>query len=123
VALCGALLLAAPAPAQQQATLEGSWSGSGTVELPSGATERARCRATFRRQSQDAFTMSAVCATASTRVVQTGTLERYSATRFGGNFYNAEYGVSGSVVISVRGNTLIATLEGGGGSGRFQLSR
>src|SRR5262245_25772945 len=63
--LAGACLLAAaPAAVSQQAkpqpaSLEGSWSGGGTVVFPSGSREKARCRATFRRQTSSSFAMSA----------------------------------------------------------------
>ncbi len=87
----------------QQARLDGSWSGSGRVTLPSGATENARCRATFRRQSGNTFGMSAQCATASVRVAQTAALARVGTNRFAGDFYNAEYAMSGTITITVHG--------------------
>ncbi len=117
-----AALSAGPATAEP-ASLEGSWSGSGTVVLPSGESERARCRATFRRQSSDTFTMRAVCSTASTSVAQTAELTRTSGSRYSGEFFNSEYGISGSIRISVSGSSLSASLSGGGGTGRFHLSR
>ena len=50
-AALGALLVAAsPGHAQRGgpfAGLSGSWSGSGTIELQSGGTERIRCRASY----------------------------------------------------------------------------
>jgi hypothetical protein len=107
----------------QQATLEGSWSGGGTVVLPSGDHENARCRATFRRRSGNNFGMNAVCATASVRVVQTAKLVQVSANHFSGGFYNSEYDVSGSITITVHGNRLSASLSAGGGTGHFNLSR
>ncbi len=67
--------------------------------------------------------MSAQCATASGRVAQTGTLERVGANRFTGNFYNAEYSVSGTITIAVQGNSLNASLSGGGASAYFTLRR
>ena len=107
----------------QQAGLDGSWSGSGRVTLPSGATESARCRATFRRQSDNTFGMSAQCATASVRVAQTAALARVGADQFTGDFYNAEYAMSGTITITVHGNKLNASLSGGGGSASFALSK
>ena len=67
--------------------------------------------------------MNAVCASASGRVVQTGELSRVSATRFVGEFNNPQYGITGSITISVRGSSLTASLSGGGGSAQFNLSR
>ena len=122
VVFAACLLAASPPTLAQQASLEGTWSGGGTVILPSGDRERARCRVTFRRVG-NGFGMNANCATSSTRVAQTAELSRISATRFSGQFYNAEYSISGSIVISVQGNHLSASLNGGGGSAYFNLSR
>jgi hypothetical protein len=113
----------APPARGQQAGLEGSWSGSGRVVLPSGATERASCQALFRRQGANAFHMSARCATSSARVAQTAGLVRIGANRFSGHFYNAEYAISGTINVTLRGDRLSASLTGGGGSAFFQLSR
>jgi hypothetical protein len=107
----------------QQAGLEGSWSGGGRLVLSQGATEKARCRATFRRQSANTFGMSTRCATASARVAQTAVLERVGANQFAGQFYNAEHAVSGTITIAVHGNKLNASLSGGGASALLTLSK
>lgn len=111
------------APAQQLASLEGSWSGSGQVHFPSGASENARCRASFRKAGGNSFSMNATCATQSARVSQTANVERVGANRFVGDFYNPEYNVSGSITISLRGSGLSASMSGGGASAQFNLSK
>ena len=114
----------APHPAMAQAAnLQGTWSGGGRVVLPSGDTERARCRASFQQQSARTFSMSAVCATASTRIAQVARVQRVSASSFEGQFYNREHDISVTIRISVRGDRLSASLSGGGGRGAFSLSR
>lgn len=119
-----ALWASAPHPAiAQTANLQGAWSGSGRVVLPSGDAERARCRATFQQQSARTFSMSAVCATASTRIAQVARVQRVSASKFEGQFYNREHDISGTIRISVQGDRLSASLSGGGGRGTFSLSR
>jgi hypothetical protein len=123
VVAAGILAAASPPAVGQQASLEGTWNGTGTVIFPSGERERARCRATFRRQSSSRFGMNAVCATASTRVAQSAQLARTSANRFSGEFYNSEYSFSGSIAITVQGNRLSAALAGGGGTAHFNLTR
>ena len=122
VAVLGALMLSTVGAAAQPVSLEGYWSGGGVVVFPSGDRESARCRATFRRAGSG-FGMNAVCATASARVAQSAQLARISANRFAGEFYNAEYSMSGSITITVRGNHISAALNGGGGSAHFNLSR
>ncbi len=116
-----ALPLFEPADAADDA-ITGSWSGTGTVIFPSGESEKARCRATFRPAGNGA-TMSATCATASARVQQVATVDRVSPGRYRGDFRNDEFGISGSIRIVVSGNSLHASLSGGGGSAEFNLSR
>ena len=108
---------------QQQASLEGAWSGSGRIVFPSGEAERASCRASFSRRAANSFRMSAVCATPSVRLVQSATVERVSANSFAGSFFNSEYNVSGDISITLRGDRLSAQLSGGGGSASFALGR
>ena len=124
-----AFVVAGPVSAQlaQKASigdmgLVGIWNGGGKIILPSGDTERARCRAQFR-QSGRTVQMSATCATASIRVMQTADLGWVGGNRYTGQFFNAEYGVSGSIIITVHGKRLVATLNGGGGAAQLVLTR
>jgi hypothetical protein len=112
---------ASPAQAQQ-ISLAGSWNGGGTVSLPSGGTEKVRCRAIFNQSGKGA-TMSATCASASTKVTQYADLTRTSGNKYAGDFTNPEFGISGSIRVTVNGNSLSASLQGGGGSAFINLSR
>jgi hypothetical protein len=115
--------LAAPVPAiAQAATISGTWNGGGVVTLPSGNTERVRCRATISQRGDQAY-MTAMCATPSMRVNQTAELVRVSANRFTGDYLNRDYGVSGSIRVTVSGNSLNASLSGGGGSAQISMNR
>jgi hypothetical protein len=116
-----AISAATPSSAQS-AIITGVWNGSGVVTTSSGNTERVRCRAVFNQRGDAAF-MNAVCATPSLRVIQSAELVRVSANRFTGSYLNQEYGVSGSIQITVSGNSLSASLSGGGGSGQLSMSR
>ena len=107
----------------RQRGLSGSWSGVGTIQLPSGDSERVRCRARFRSDSGDLYSMSAVCASSSARAAQTAVLERVGSNSYAGSFYNTEYNYSGSIYITVNGNRLRASLSGGGASGHISLRR
>lgn len=106
-----------------EAGLEGAWSGGGHIVFPSGEREHARCRAHFRRQGGSSFDMSATCATPSVKVQQSAEITRVSSDRYRGEFQNQEYGISGSIRITINGNTLNASLNGGGGSAQFNLRR
>lgn len=114
---------AVPTLAQDRSVLGGTWHGGGYLVLPSGDRERANCRATFRNQGGSSYSMTAVCATASTRVQQSAEIVRTGGGNFAGSFYNAEYGISGSIALRLSGNRLSASLNGGGGSAQFSLRR
>lgn len=104
------------------AALDGSWSGGGTVTFPSGAVEKASCRATYRRAGSG-YAMNGVCATPSGRAAQTASLRRVSANRYSGTFHNAEYDISGSITVTVNGNSQSVHLNGSGASASIHLRR
>jgi hypothetical protein len=113
---------AAPASAAADG-LAGSWRGNGSIVLPSGATEKARCRVSFSKQGGRSYSMNAVCASSSARVAQTASLEQVSANRFAGDFTNSDYGVTGTIHLTLSGNSLSANLNGGGARAFFNLNR
>ena len=121
--VAGDSLIEAKPVAAQGVSLEGAWSGGGQIVFPSGEKERARCRASFRKQGGNSYGMSATCATASAKVQQTAEISLVSGNRYRGEFFNQEFGISGSVRITVNGNRLNASLSGGGGSAEFSLNR
>src|SRR5262249_50893677 len=104
-----ALALIASVPATSQparkrfAGLEGSWSGGGTVSFASGSTERARCRANYRRAGSTSYTLNGTCATASGRASQTASVRQVGENRYAGSFYNSEYGISGVISVVLHG--------------------
>ena len=61
------------------ASLEGSWSGGGTVSF-AGGKEQARCKARFSRAGAHSYTVNATCATASGRAAQTATVRQSEPT-------------------------------------------
>jgi hypothetical protein len=121
--LFAAYVLVAPVKAAIAAGIEGSWSGSGTVTLSNGAREKARCRATFNHAGGRTYAMSATCATASAKVSQTAILSQNTANRFGGTFYNPEFGVTGRIRVIVNGARQTVYLSGSAGHAVFNMSR
>ncbi|MEZ5816674.1 MAG: hypothetical protein R3D44_06305 [Hyphomicrobiaceae bacterium] len=125
-ALVAALLGTSASPlvaTAQSSGLEGSWGGGGRIVFPSGETERASCRARFRHRGGNSYYMSAICATASTRVQQTAEIRRVGGNVYRGDFFNEEHGIAGHIRITVSGSRLSASLKGGGGSAHFSLRR
>jgi len=105
------------------ASLEGSWSGGGSVSFASGAKEHARCRAHYRRAGMSSYTVNATCATASGRASQIATVRQVSENRYSGSFYNSEYSISGVIDIVVRGASQTVRLLSESGSAVINLSR
>jgi hypothetical protein len=67
--------------------------------------------------------MTATCATSDVRVTQTASLDRTGPNQFIGDFFNSDFGVSGTIKITLNGNTLTAALNGDKGSAIMSLSR
>jgi hypothetical protein len=103
----------------QPASLEGSWSGGGVVSFASGASERARCRA----RSPTTYALTATCATASGRATQSASVRQVGGNSYQGSFYNNEYNVSGTIHVTVRGNSQNVHLSSGAGSASLHLTR
>src|SRR5215831_20413266 len=105
------------------ASLEGSWSGGGTVSFASGSREQARCRARYSRAGKDGYTVNAICATASGRAAQTARVRPVGNNRYSGNFYNSEYSISGVIDIVVHGSSQTVRLISDSASAVLNLSR
>ena len=113
-----------PGPGESQAVnLEGTWSGGGPVTFATGQREQARCRAHYRRRSNSGYVVTTVCATASARAEQTAVLRMIGENKYRGNFYNSEYGVSGTVYVVVRGNTQSVKVTSSAGWASFTFKR
>jgi hypothetical protein len=115
-----AVVGAQPAMAQ---SLEGSWSGGGSVAFTSGQHERARCRAQYRRASATPYTVTATCATPSGSATQTATVRQVGGNTYQGQFHNSEYNVSGRIYVTVGGNRQSVRLTSESGSASLDLRR
>jgi hypothetical protein len=102
-------------------SLEGTWSGGGSVNFASGSTERAKCRASFSRSSATSYRVSGTCATQSGKVTQNSEVFKTTANRYRGNFHNPEFDISGTIAIVVNGRSMTATLTTSSGTGVINL--
>ncbi len=119
--LVAAPLLSVPAHA---ASLKGVWTGGGYVTPNSGARERAKCRVTYRAKGGNRYTAIARCATASLGgITQTAALRRIKKDTYAGKFYNAQYGVSGSIYVKVKGTRQSMSLRSANGRARLSLRK
>jgi hypothetical protein len=121
--LAGLAVAVAEPVASRSRGLEGSWSGGGSVAFASGQSERARCRAHYRRASAGSYVVTATCATPSGKATQTATLRQVGGNTYQGHFHNAEYDVSGTIYVTVGGNHQSVRLMGDAGSASLELRR
>jgi hypothetical protein len=111
------------ATSAQSASLDGSWSGGGSLTFNSGARESARCRARYSRTSETSYVLTATCATQSGRATQTATLRYVGGNNYRGSFQNSEYGVSATISVAVSGNRQTVWLNSDAGTASFELRR
>jgi len=127
-AVCAALVacagLGARVASAEMASLDGAWSGGGSVTFPSGAKESARCRANFKKRGAERYLVSARCASASGKVEQSALLTYVGSNQFTGSFFNTEYKVDGTITVTVSGNSQnVSIVSPAGSSAYFRLSR
>lgn len=122
VVVAAAMAFATPAFADTD--LAGSWSGAGSVVYSTGSKEKARCRASFNKIGSSSYAMSATCATASGKVAQSATLRKTGGNSYSGQFRNPEYNITGSIRVTVNGNSQSVSMSGdNGASASFSMSR
>lgn len=114
-----AAAFAAP-QARSEANISGTWSGGGIVHYSDGHSERARCRAHYS-QSGAHVSLEAHCATPSGSVEQSARLRRVGPNSFAGSFFNQQFNASGSIHVTVHGNTQTVSLRSSSGSASLTL--
>ncbi len=67
--------------------------------------------------------MSATCATAAAKVSQTAILSENTQNRYGGTFYNPEFGVTGRIRVILSGKRQTVYLTGSAGFATISMVR
>lgn len=117
------LLAAMPATTHAApATIEGSWSGSGTAKLRN-RVDRVVCRVRFARIEGKSFRVSALCATGGRRYEESGRVTSVGGNRYTGWVFNEQFNERGNVQLSQRGSRLSVTVRSGRGVANLTLSR
>jgi hypothetical protein len=111
------------APAKESRGLEGSWSGGGSVSFATGSSEQARCRAHYSRASKNSYRLNATCATASGKAAQTAMVHKIGENKYSGNFHNPDYDISGTISVTVNGDSQSVRLTSSSGWAVIRLSR
>ncbi len=115
-------LSAMPQAKCEPSPLAGTWSGGGVVAYASGTRERARCHASYSGGTTT-VSLNATCATPSGSLSQYARLRQTGANSYSGTFFNAQYNMSGSIHVTVHGNTQTVSISSGSGSASLTLKR
>ena len=118
-----AVVLGSATVQAQAADIVGTWSGGGYAKITDGDKERVRCRITYERQGIKTFSVHAVCASPSVRVLQTGTILRATTNTYLGSLRNMDYNVTAKVRIRVSGSSQTITMQADDVTGRVTLRR
>ncbi len=124
-ALCAQLanLTFSDVSAAELGSLEGAWSGTGSVSFTTGARETVHCRVRYSRTSNTSYFVSATCATSAGRTTQSANLQGVGTNSYRGSFRNSEYNVSGTIYVVVHGDRQTVTLTSDVGSASLRLRR
>lgn len=105
------------------AKLAGNWSGGGHIKFGENPRERVRCKVRFSKQSDKVYSVSAICASKSGKINQTGTVLKVNNSRYVGDFYNSQFDVAGRIRVTVNGNRQTVNMSSGSGSGKLTLKK
>jgi hypothetical protein len=104
------------------ATIEGSWSGSGTAKLRN-RVDRIVCRVSFARIEQKSYRVSSLCSMGGRRYEQSGRVSSVGGNRYTGWVLNEQFNERGSVVLSQSGSRLSVTVRSSRGVANLTLSK
>jgi len=110
-------VLTSPSFAQQPdegpfAALPGTWAGSGTIALSSGAKERIRCRATYRLDNNSSNLRLELSCTSDSYKFELQSHITYNDRTISGSWNETTRGVGGTITGSAAGNRIQARAEG-----------
>jgi hypothetical protein len=120
---CAVVAITGYSAPSHAASLSGTWSGNGYVQPSNGQRESVRCRVTYSQQSDKVFGVSAVCASPSAKIRQTGEVLMVNESRFVGDFYNSDFDISGRVNVSIIGNSQTVSFKSSSGHGSLSLQK
>ena len=104
------------------AGLEGAWSGTGTITLSSGASERIRCRAAYRvAENGQNLTQNLRCASDSYNFDLRSNV-RYEGGAISGNWSETTRNASGSISGRAGGGEIQASVRGASFSAGLSLA-
>lgn len=119
-----ALFVMTIAPLHAQTTpLEGTWSGSGTMQARDNPPQKLTCRIKYRRETDKVYKLAAKCVTISTAINQTGKLLKVNPGVYVGEFQVATYDISGRVRITIKDGVQTMSFKSSRASGSVTLKK
>ncbi|MFM1813355.1 MAG: hypothetical protein RLZ98_50 [Pseudomonadota bacterium] len=103
--------------------IAGEWHGPGYALLGNGERVFVQCRVSYDRQSDSVLAVRALCATASVKLLQTGSISKVDDQRYIGTVRNEEHGMQGRVRIERQRDELVVHIAADSGSARLVLRR
>ncbi len=104
------------------ASLEGSWSGTGTVTFK-GSTDQVRCRVRYTKAGGSAYTFTSSCATENGRYDLVGKISSAGGSRYTGSVESTSHKGAGQVQLTHSGKSISITVTSSIGSATLRLSR
>ena len=106
-----AMLLAASALADPIPGLTGYWSGSGTIALSNGKTERVKCQVLYRSEGAGQISQTMRCASADYNINSLAELT-VSGSKVSGTWEEKTYAAKGAVDGRYGGDTFSLSIQG-----------
>ena len=121
--LAGVSLLLAPTLSLAGAfqSLNGSWSGSGSIRLDDGRSEALKCGAYYSPKGEDHLGLALRCASSSNKIELRAQLTA-SGSRIAGHWEERTFNASGTVAGQASGNNMKLAIVGGGFSGSMAVT-
>ena len=102
-------------------SLNGSWSGSGSIKLDDGRTEGLKCKAYYSPRGGASMGLALRCASASNKIDLRATLNS-TGGRIAGSWEERTFNVSGSASGQASGNAIKLAIDAGVLSGSMNVT-
>jgi hypothetical protein len=102
-------------------SLNGSWSGSGSIRLDDGRSEALKCRAYYSPKGEHHLGLALRCASSSNKIELRAQLTA-SGSRIAGHWEERTFNASGTVAGHASGNNMKLAIVGGGFSGSMAVT-
>lgn len=103
---------------------EGTWHGSGSIQVDKGKPERVKCRVNYKADVGSRYTASFTCVSRSAgKKHHTISLKRIDDQRLAGNFYDAKRKLSVTISVYQNGRHQTVSLSSDKGKGTIHLER